>query len=105
LNVDQDIELHDKVAYEYDDLAKKYNGHIHGAFFGMCYEYIKPDDQEFASAWDTTIYKHSDKYIKNIVQNLNFTIQKELKIISGSDDEETESTMFKIFILQKRLKS
>ena len=40
----EDIKLHDKIAGEYDSMAKKYRSYIHEILFGMCFEYIKPGD-------------------------------------------------------------
>lgn len=40
----KDVRLHDKIASDYDSLAKKYNSHIPELLFGMCFEYIKPGD-------------------------------------------------------------
>ncbi len=40
----KDIKLHDKIASDYDSLAKKYNSHIHELLFGMCFEYIELGD-------------------------------------------------------------
>ena len=44
MNSTKDIKLHDKIASEYDSLAKKYNSHIHELLFGMCFKYVKPGD-------------------------------------------------------------
>jgi ubiquinone/menaquinone biosynthesis C-methylase UbiE len=210
----KDIELHDSIASEYDQMAKEYNNHIHEVLFGMCFEYIKPGDtlldlgigtglssilfakaglkitgldgsnemlkacgkkgivhelkhyniqelplpfqndtfshtvccgvlhtigdlkplsedifrilkpngifaftilplstsdiesqdkqlppySSFSSAWDTTIFKHSDTYIKDIIRELKYSFQKEILVHSGADDEY----VFKIVVLSKK---
>ncbi len=67
---------------------------------GLDYENI-PDNIEVQSAWGVPIFKHSDKYINMIAEKLEFTIQKEQKVLAESGDKDVGDILFKVIVMQK----
>jgi len=61
-----------------------------------------PDYIEVQSAWKIPIFKHSDKYIDKISQDLNLTIQKEQKLLVASGDKKVGDILFKVIVMQKK---
>ena len=61
-----------------------------------------PDYIEHISAWNTTVFKHSDKYINEIARKLSFNILKEQKVLTESGEKNTGDILFKIIVLQKK---
>jgi ubiquinone/menaquinone biosynthesis C-methylase UbiE len=68
---------------------------------GIDYENI-PDFIEVQSAWEIPIFKHSDKYINKIAQTLDFTIEKEQKVLADSGDKDAIDILFKVIVMQKK---
>ena len=59
------------------------------------------DYQEVPTVWGVSIFKHSDHYIKKILQRTGFTIQKEQKVLAASGEQNGSDILFKIYVSQK----
>ena len=60
-----------------------------------------PEFIESSSAWKTSSFKHSDKYVNGIAKKLCFKIQKEQKVLADSGDKDAGDILFKIIVMQK----
>ncbi|MCK5130292.1 MAG: methyltransferase domain-containing protein [Clostridiales bacterium] len=57
---------------------------------------------EFPTQWNQSCYKHSPKYIKNISEDLGYSILKVQKLLTNSDDNNQEYVQFDVFVIQKQ---
>jgi len=60
-----------------------------------------PDHKTFPTAWGISIYKHSDRYIKQIAETLRLTILKQQKVLIFSGDKNAGDILFKGYVVRK----
>ncbi|MDP8228771.1 MAG: class I SAM-dependent methyltransferase [Candidatus Electryoneaceae bacterium] len=59
-----------------------------------------PEYRQKPTAWGIPIFFHSDKYIKQILETLGLTIQKEQKLLVDSGGKDADDLLFKVVVVK-----
>ena len=62
---------------------------------------ISTDFIEEPTAWGISLFKHSDKYIRQISEDLNLEILKVQKLLVNSGDPNADDLLFKLIVTRK----
>jgi predicted TPR repeat methyltransferase len=68
------------------------------------YDPKKKDQKNYSkmpTAWDTSIFTHSDVYITNILRDIGFDKRKMQKILIRGGDKDCDDMLFKVYIAQR----